>query len=224
MRRILLSSATNMSNSGRSVSVTPNRPPVLPRPLQDSERSEEMRLVSAIAHGDVAAFDVFYERYVDRVYRVIYYQLGAQQADADDVLQETMMAAVQALPRFRGESRLFTWLCGIAYHKITDHRRQGGEHGQKIAIPLDDNVISTANENNQHAESTETRVMVRQALAELPEDYQHILLLKYVHGLSVDEIAVMTQRSFKSVESLLSRARTRLREVLERETAHDADG
>ncbi len=184
---------------------------------RDGELSEDLCLARSIARGDTDAFDVFYQRYVDRLYRMIYYQLGAQQADAEDVLQETMVAAVRALPDFRGQSLLFTWLCGIAQHKIADHRRRRGPAGEKVAIPLqDDDPPSSATDG--YAQNLETRVAVRQALAMLPSGHRQVLLLKYVQGLSVDEIAVATGRSFKSVESLLSRAREGLRVALEPET------
>ncbi len=186
-------------------------------PSRDGELSEDLCLARSIAHGDTDAFDVFYQRYVDRLYRMIYYQLGAQQADAEDVLQETMVAAVRALPDFRGQSLLFTWLCGIAQHKIADHRRRRGPAGEKVAVPLqDDDPPSSAIDS--YAQNLETRLVVRQALAMLPSGHRQVLLLKYVQGLSVDEIAAATGRSFKSVESLLSRAREGLRVALEPET------
>lgn len=190
-------------------------------PPPDGQRAEEIGLAGAIARGDTDAFNTFYERYVDRLYRMIYYQLNAQQADAEDVLQETMMAAVKALPSFRGDARLFTWLCGIAQHKITDHRRHQGADGEKVTVPLEDDRLWSS-DGADHAQSTETRVVLRQALAAMPEDYRQVLLLKYVQGLSVDEIAKVMGRSFKSVESLLSRARESLRLTLERETMNVA--
>ena len=219
VRRILYSFTTNLVSLGRSPdTVTGVRHGGSVPPLQDDEHSAEMTLAQAIVRGDTDAFDTFYERYVDRLYQMIYYHLSAQQADAEDVLQETMVAALKALPRFRGEARLYTWLCAIAQHKIIDHRRRGGSSGEKNAVPLDD--AYAVPDGNGYAQGTETRLLVRQALADLPDAHRQMLLLKYVQGLSVDEIAVVTGRSFKSVESLLTRARNGLREALERETDH----
>jgi RNA polymerase sigma-70 factor (ECF subfamily) len=181
----------------------------------DGDVSEDLRLAQSIARGDTDAFDVFYRRYVDRLYRMIYYQLGAQQADAEDVLQETMVAAVRALPDFRGQSLLFTWLCGIAQHKIADHRRRRGPAGEKVTVPLQDDDPPSSVATEGYVQNLETRLAVRQALDTLPSGHRQVLLLKYVQGLSVDEIAVATGRSFKSVESLLSRARESLRLALD---------
>jgi RNA polymerase sigma-70 factor (ECF subfamily) len=192
--------------------------------FMNEERANEMQLAQAIVRGDIHSFDTFYERYVDRLYRVIYYQLGAHQADADDVLQDTMIAALSALPRFRGESRLFTWLCGIAHHKITDHRRKGGPAGERVGLSLTDYVVPQGG-SDLYSERAEARIMVRQALAELPAAHKQVIILKYVQGLSVEEIAAATGRSFKSVESLLTRAREGLRAALQQETgdrAHSA--
>jgi RNA polymerase sigma-70 factor, ECF subfamily len=183
-------------------------------------RADEPHLAAAIARGDIDAFNTFYQLYVDRLYRVIFYQLDGQRADAEDVLQETMLAAVKAMPAFRGQSRLFTWLCGIAQHKITDHRRRRGAHGEKVPLPLQDTDLIFDDETNALVEDAETRVLVRQALAALSETHRQVLILKYLAGLSVEEIAASTGRSFKAVESLLSRARDALRLALEMESIH----
>jgi len=183
------------------------------------ELADEIRLAEAMARGDLAAFGVFYERYVDRLYRLIYYQMNAREADAEDVLQDTMLAAVKSIGRFRGSSRLFTWLCSIAYHKITDWRRRGvAVRGSDV--PLDVVQVQGADGRNGLLAETETRLAVRQALASLPAHYRQVLLLKYVEGFSVDDIAVITGRSFKGVESLLSRARESLQAALAQEAEH----
>ncbi len=181
----------------------------------DDEREEDLHLARAIVHGDTDAFDRFYERFVDRLYTMIYYHLGAQTPDAEDVLQETWLAAIKSLPAFHGKARLFTWLCSIAQHKIVDHRRRRGD---KTAAPLYDDQARQNGDN--HIGATETRLVIRQALGKLPASQQQVLLLKYIQGLSVGEIAAMTGRSPKAVESLLSRAREGMRAALERENSY----
>ncbi len=183
------------------------------------ELADEIRLAEAIARGDVDAFGAFYERYVDRLYRLIYYQMNAHQADAEDVLQETMLAAVKSIGRFRGSSRLFTWLCSIAYHKITDQRRRGIAAGRGDTL-LNESQMRGLNGQNGLVAKTETRLAVRQALASMPVQYRQVLVLKYVEGFSVEDIAVIMGRSFKGVESLLSRARESLRAALAQEAEH----
>lgn len=186
----------------------------------NDEVAEERNLALAMARGDTGAFDTFYERYVDRLYRMIYYQLSAHQADAEDVLQETMIAAIRAIHAYRGDARLFTWLCGIAHHKITDHRRRGGPQGERNPVPLPEDGNLPADGQAAFIQATETRVVVRQALAALPDRERDVLLMKYANGLTVEEIARATKSSPKAVESLLGRARVRLREVMNREASH----
>ena len=187
-----------------------------------AELAEEVRLAEAIARGETDAFAIFYQRYVDRLYRLIYYQLSARQADAEDVLQETMFAAVKSIGRFRGKSRLFTWLCGIAYHKITDQRRRQGAGRAEADVPLDESHHQPGGEVRDGLLQTDTRLAVRQALTSLPDQYRQVLVLKYVEGFSVDDIAVIMGRSFKGVESLLSRARDGLRAALGQEVEYGA--
>jgi DNA-directed RNA polymerase specialized sigma24 family protein len=100
----------------------------------DIELEEDRDLVRRIAAGEQAALAAFYECYADPLFAFIYHHLDRCRADAEDVWQKTLLAAIRPASSYGGRSRLFTWLCAIARHKIADHlRRQGWAVAQPFA-------------------------------------------------------------------------------------------
>lgn len=176
------------------------------------ERQEERAYVARLQAGDERALGELFETYVPRVYRFIWRTMGSGNVlDVEDVLQETLLAALRTLDRFRGESSFCTWLCAIARHKVQDHiRRQQRRRARIIPESLDD-----LNEVMRPVASLEVTITqqqaLEQALQDLPMDYRIVLAGKYIEGFSVSELAQIMGRSGKSVESLLTRARGALR-------------
>ena len=91
---------------------------------KQAEYVDDLVLLQRLARGDRDALTVFYGRHIDAVYRFVYQQVGGNQQDAEDVTQETFIAAIDSLESFRGDSRLYVWLCGIAWRKASDLRRR----------------------------------------------------------------------------------------------------
>jgi RNA polymerase sigma-70 factor (ECF subfamily) len=182
--------------------------------------SREVRLVEKLRSGDSSAVEEFYNTYRKKLYYLILEQVDRNQAVTEDLVQEVFLAALGSLDKFRGESRLYTWLRSIAFHKINDfYRRQAREPRPEEPLPGTDAVKLEQAADNEPAvfsamESEETRQEVRQALVDLPEDYQEVLVLKYLEDLPVVEISQVMGRSPKSVEGLLSRARKAMRDNL----------
>ncbi|MFN3763501.1 MAG: RNA polymerase sigma factor, partial [Anaerolineae bacterium] len=136
--------------------------------------------------------------------------------DAEDLTQETFLAALQSAHRFRGDSRLRTWLFRIAAHKIADHWRS--RHRRPPELPLEDWHSTAGEETFSFAllEETEVRDRVRAALLTLPPHYRTALVLRYVEDMPVAEMARAMERSPKSVESILIRAKQMLAQALRR--------
>lgn len=114
--------------------------------------------------------------------------------DAQDVLSDTLLGLVQSIKNFDGNVNLSTFIYSIAYRKVADYWRRSK---QTYELPM---WISTAGPSSMGIE-------LQEALAELPEQAQQALLLRYHVGLSVAEIAEVLGRSYKGTESLLSRVR-----------------
>jgi len=80
----------------------------------------ETQLVEKLRSGDSTAMAEFYNVYRSRLYTLVLEQVGRDEAVAEDLVQETFLAALGSLDKFRGDSQLYTWLRSIAFHKIND--------------------------------------------------------------------------------------------------------
>ena len=180
----------------------------------------EAELVERIRLGDGTAKEEFYNIYKGRLYSLIFDKVGRDPAMAEDLVQEIFLAALGSLDKFHGDSQLYTWLCSIAYHKISDFYRGRARETKLEKLPLDTDAAEpewfrdTAPTIPSVMESEEARHAILQALAELSQDYRQVLILKYIDEMPVLEISQVMARSPKSVEGLLSRARKTLRSNL----------
>lgn len=148
-----------------------------------------------------------YQEYKDRLKKYIFRRVD-NDSEAEEILQQTLTAAVDSLPLFSGRSSFFTWLCGIANHKITDYYRK-----KKIktilfsSFPFLETIASDALGPDEKLEREELKKEVKTVLTALAEGYREILRLKYLEGFSMAEIARTARTSIKAVESKLTRAR-----------------
>ena len=184
------------------------------------DKDQEVLLATRLRKGDATAFEELYHRYFDRIYSLVYYGVGKDHDIAEDIVQETFLAVLKSARKFRGQSKLHTWLCSIAYNKVADfHRRQKrkatrGEQPSSVSNreleQIQDNDPPILNK----IESYETQQVVEQALSSLPLDYRQVLIFKYVDEMPVLEISQIMHKSPKSVEGILTRARKALRDYL----------
>jgi len=184
-------------------------------------RNSETKLVEKLRSGDSAATAEFYNLYRNRLYSLVLQQVDRDETAAEDLVQEVFLAALSSLDKFRGDSQLYTWLRSIALHKINDfYRHQAREPKPRESSDDSDGLEleqTRADEPATHTvmEDEEVRQSVHQALADLPHDYQEVLVLKYLKDMPVLAISQIMGRSPKSVEGLLSRARKAMRDNLE---------
>jgi RNA polymerase sigma-70 factor (ECF subfamily) len=184
------------------------------------EAADDLTLARQVTDGDETALEAFYARYADPLFAFIYHHIDESHPDTEDVWQETLLAAINALPAYRGQSRLFTWLCGIARHKIADHLRRQGRAVTEVFSDVSEvelaALVASGTLPEEVVARRATRVRVVQALAALPDDYRTALVARYADEQSVDEVAHQLGRTYKATESLLSRARIALQEALAR--------
>jgi RNA polymerase sigma-70 factor (ECF subfamily) len=186
-------------------------------PDQATESAKpDLELARSIVAGDEEALQLFYQRYFTRLYRFVYYQVGGSHDDAQDVLQDALIAALKSLHSFRGDSTLYSWLCGVAWNKAADFRRREYRMAQVEQRTIKEVRESVESETNPSPDAAllhqENRERVHETLETLPEHYRQVLVLKYAEGLPVADIAQIMHRTFKSTESLLTRARSAFRE------------
>ena len=171
---------------------------------------EERATIVAAQQGDRDAFKVLYERYRDRVYNIIFYSMG-DELRAEDVLQIVFVKIYQGLPKFRFEASLATWIYRIALNESLNQQR--GRSAQHVPFEAllgsDEELDSGAAADLQHAEG-ERREIVHRAVMELSPKLRAVVALKYLDGLSYQEIATVLECSPGTVASRLNRALTQL--------------
>ncbi len=182
----------------------------------EADWADDLRLARCAGAGDEQALNRIYELYADSLFAFIYHYLGGNRIDAEEIWQDTWWAAFRSIGKYSGKSRLFTWLCGIARHKLMDHYRcrySGIQPSVEIYNECLDELIDTGPLPEQVVMNNATRACVVEALTLLPVDQYTALLSRYVEGRSVEEIARLLGKSYKATESLLSRARAAFRET-----------
>jgi RNA polymerase sigma-70 factor, ECF subfamily len=183
-------------------------------------QSREAQLLQRLRSGDSSAMDELYTTYRNRLYSLVLGRVGGDKNVAEDLVQEVFLAALSSLDAFRGDSQFYTWLRGIAVHKINDfYRRQARQPEADTVMPeYEETQIERARDHAPAApalmESAETRQSIHQALVNLPQDYRRVLVMKYLDEMPVLEISRIMGRSPKSIEGLLSRARQAMRNNL----------
>jgi len=172
----------------------------------------ELGLIAGLKAGEAEAWRELCQAYGEALYLYAYHRTG-DAAAADDIRQETLLAAVEGIGGYRGEVPLFGWLCGIARHKVADERRRRARQSLPVEAawhagdPLPDELWERA----------ERHAAVVEALWSLPEDYRRALVARYVEGMGVESVAARLNRSYKATESLLARARESLLRRLKEE-------
>lgn len=180
------------------------------------ERRTERELVDRARRGDRGAFAALVRAHQDEVYTLARRLVGDPHLAAD-VAQETLIRAWRALPRFRGDSRLSTWLYRITVNTSHTHLRRARRHS---GPSLDELHELPAPEDLSHpvfaGETLELRDRLRSALDRLPAGQREVVVLKDVYGWSHAEIADMMGISETAAKVRLHRARARLVRDLER--------
>ena len=168
-------------------------------------------VVARARRGDHRAFAQIVDHYDDRL-RGLAFRLLGDRDRMDDVLQEAYVKAFRALPRFKGESALGTWLYRIVYNACIDDLRS-----RKVAVSLDDggrDTVQRADPRPGPADIAVVRGDLAAALATLPPDQRAAVLLVDAYGLDYDEAGDVLGVATGTIGSRLSRARATLRALL----------
>lgn len=184
----------------------------LTKPDGSRPDQREQSLVQAAQHGDAAAFRELYENYRRRVYNLAVYFTG-DDSHAQDLVQAVFLSVYKGLARFRFQSSFSTWVYRIAHNECQNyHRRHLTNFVPLEAIlgcndEIDPRPISDA----QHARR-ECQSIIQQAVRQLPFQMREAIVLRYVEGLSYEEMARVLRCAPGTVASRLSRALTELEE------------
>ena len=164
-----------------------------------------------------AAFRAFYDDALPRVYGYFFHRCGCKVAVAEDLTQETFLAAVSELKKGRPVEHPVAWVLGIARHKLLDHyRREERETRKLTAVQQAESIADEALVRSGEA----SRERALEALGAVAGSQRAALVLRYLDGFSVPEIADTLGRSVEATESLLARGR----ESFKRAYVEEGDG
>ncbi|MGQ9477677.1 MAG: RNA polymerase sigma factor [Candidatus Bipolaricaulia bacterium] len=174
---------------------------------------DERGLIARIADGDRDAWGRLFQCYAGRIYRYALTMIH-EQALAEEVVQETMLAIWKGAKGFRGSSKPSTWILGIARHKALDKLRS---ERQSAKLQEDHDEPDAAGEPEGEVARQLLGERVRAALGELPREHRETVILAFYHGLSYQEIAELMGCPAGTVKSRMFYAKERLRALLELE-------
>ena len=179
-----------------------------------SEEIGEFGLVKAVQAGDRPAFKAIYQNYQDRIFNLIYYAL-VDRTSAQDVLQIVFMKVYRGLPGFRFESHLGTWIYRIAINECQNqNRKHGYEHVPFEAVLGTGEELDSSEPPDSLHLTQERQAIIGEALLTLTPSLRAVVVLRYVDGLSYQEIASVLNCSPGTVASRLNRALNQLEEKL----------
>jgi len=164
----------------------------------------DRELLKRVADGHQDAFRDLYDRFADRVFRYTVLMLRNRHL-AEEVAQETMVAVWKSAARFKGHSKVSTWVLGIARNQALRLLRKEERGGRIPDIPL-----VTPDPSKQIRRER----LVAEAMNELPDAQREVVFLTFFEGLSYNEIAALQEVPSGTVKSRMFHAKRRLAEVL----------
>jgi len=173
-----------------------------------SNESIDWRVITRCRQGDRDALRALFEAYKDRVYSIAKYSLGGDEQMASDVTQQVFIKLMTRLGQFRGDSEFATWLYRLVVNTCRDEQRK-----QRRWVPLADSAFMAATVKQTQTGQYATKELARQvqhALGELKPKLRWPLLLRYVEGLSYEEIGKVLGCSKGTVASRLNRGHSAL--------------
>ena len=180
-----------------------------------SERQIDERVIEACQQGDREAFRLIFEAYKDKVYSIALYFFKGNETSARDVTQQVFLKLITGIGQFRRDAELTTWLYRLVVNACVDEQRR-----QRRFIPLGDALEMSGRREKNAPEEQYRRIeiadAVREAIEELKPKLRVAVLLKYVEGLSYEEMAQVLNCSKGTVASRLNRGH----KILARRLAH----
>jgi RNA polymerase sigma-70 factor, ECF subfamily len=168
---------------------------------------DESKLVRQLKKADPQAVKLWFLHYHQHLLQLAKQKISNPK-DAEDVTQETMINCLRQMQLFRQDASLKTWMMTILRHEIADYYRKKYAKKALETVPLGQRVFSKPIQDSAEVEKT-----VRNTLKQMSDYRKKLLLMKYVDGLKVKEIARQLGKTFKSVEAELWRSRESFKHI-----------
>ena len=179
----------------------------------------ENDLIKKCKKGDREAFNVLFSNYQSQVINIAYGMLSNRE-DAYDATQEVFVRVYKSIESFKEQSSFTTWLYRITTNVCSDILRKRQKNTNVISInqAMDENkdmdIRDEAPTPEESMELSEKQRVVREAIAELREEYRVVITLCDIEGMSYDEISEILKIPSGTVKSRINRARNALKKIL----------
>lgn len=192
--------------AARSVSVPNDHPETSVSPDEDA------LLIARARAGEAAAFGALYDRYVEAVYRYVFYRVR-ETAEAEDVTSEVFMKALRAMPRYETRQPFLAWLYRIARNAVIDRARR-----KRTQVSFEDALAHPNADRILDPDATLFRQVdaetLRGAIRQLTPLQQEVIVLRYVEGLDTRAIARIVGKREGTVRGIEFRALGALRQLV----------
>lgn len=190
----------------------------LPEPQSTPETpayADEAALIERIRAGEREAFRDIVDRYKDRVASVVIGMIGPGD-EAEDIGQETFIRFYRSIASFRGDASIATYLHRIAVNLSLNALKRRQRARQRLAPAEPDELasLSATDQTDRTVLAIEKRRFIQGAIEQLPPAFRSVIVLRLIEGFSTRETADVLDVPLGTVLSRLSRAQSRLRELL----------
>src|SRR5579859_7094887 len=188
----------------------------IPGAVSPISEQDDAYCVAASKRGDQDSFARLVQQHQRRVFNLVFRMLQHYE-EANEVTQETFLAAWQGLPSFRGDARFSTWLYRIAYNcalKQLEQRKR--DKAVQIGVQAEQLIANAGQEQRVDAEleSHARQALVHEQLANLPAKYRVVLVLRHLQDMTYEEMAEILTMPVGTIKTHLFRARNLLKERL----------
>ncbi len=179
-----------------------------------SPHLEDQALMERIARGDAGAFRELSDQYLGAIVTFAT-RLVRNQAEGEETTQETFLRAWQSAEKYQPKAKLSTWLHTIARNVAIDRLRKKSRNEEAFELDDERDEAPLSGRPSRLLAEKQAQASVQDALSKLPERQRSAIVLCHEQGLSNPEIAQILDTSVEATESLLARARRKLRELVE---------
>ncbi|MBI3993614.1 MAG: sigma-70 family RNA polymerase sigma factor [Candidatus Lambdaproteobacteria bacterium] len=194
-----------------------------PRPASNTDHGD-FELIAAFKAGDKLAFQALVQKYESRVYNLCLRMVN-DEVESQDLTQEVFLKVYRSILRYQHTYSFYTWVYRITVNCCIDYMRRRKRHAHTVSLTSSSNADGNEQGKDQDVpdsthvpqatmEKNELREILNNAIAQLSEKLQSIIILKEIEGFTYEEIAEILNCSRGTVKSRLFRARERLKELL----------
>ncbi len=177
------------------------------------QEASDLDLCRLAAAGNIAAFEMIYQKYHRRTYGLTL-RMTSSQTEAEDLTQEVFIQLFRKIGSFRGDSAFSTWLHRLTVNQVLMHFRRRSVKNERTSDDGEMPEQTVAGSANPRKMQVVDRIALKSAIAELPNGYRNVFVLHDIEGYEHEEVARMMNISVGTSKSQLHKARLKLRGLL----------